>query len=67
MFSEPTIFPMNTEPEVAMLLPEVGLEEQVIKIRVGSESGKNAGVSEGNVHDEMLRDVQKVFVDGAIG
>ena len=35
VFSEPTIFPMDTVPQVAMLLPDVGLEEQVIKIRVG--------------------------------
>ena len=30
--SETTIFPMDTEPEVAMLSPTVGLEEEVIKI-----------------------------------
>ena len=30
VFSEPTIFSVDTEPEVSMLLPEVGLEEQVI-------------------------------------
>ena len=65
--SETTLFPMDNEPEVAMLLPEVGLEEQVIKIRVGSKSGKNAGVLEGKVHEEILRDVKEVFVEGAIG
>lgn len=37
--SEPTILSMDTEPEVVMLLPKVGLEEQVPHIRVGSESG----------------------------
>ena len=45
VFSEPT---MDTEPEVAKLLTEVVLEEQVIKIRVGSESGKTAGALEGS-------------------
>ena len=65
VFSEPTIFPVDTEPEVAMLLPEVGLEEQAIKIRVGLESGKTAGVLAGRVHDEILR--EEVFVDGATG
>ena len=59
---------MDTEPEVAMLLPEVGLKKKVIKIRVGSESGENAGVLVSRVHDELLRYVkEEVFVDGAIG
>ena len=30
VFCEPTILSMDTEPDVAMLLPEVGLEEQII-------------------------------------
>lgn len=40
--SAPTVLPMHTEPEVAMLLPEVGHAEQVIQIRVGSDSGTSA-------------------------
>ena len=38
--SEPTTMPVDTEPRVAMLLPEVGLEEQDIQIdwRLGQTS-----------------------------
>ena len=66
--SEPSILSTDTEPEVVMLLPEVGLEDHVLQIRVGSENGTNAGGFEGNAHDENVRDeIQEAFVDGEMG
>ena len=65
--SYPTILLMDTEPEVAVLLPKVGIEEAVIQFCVGSGSGMNAGVSEGRVHRKTAYDENKVFIDGAIG
>ena len=67
VLSEPTVLSMDTEPEVAMPLPEVKLEEQLIQIRVGSENGTNAGVLDGRVHNETAHDAEEMFVDGAIG
>ena len=51
-------------------MPEVRLEEQVvIQIRVGSESGTNAGALEGKVHYETAHDIQEevFFYDETIG
>ena len=51
-----------------MRSPEVGLEDHVIQVRVGSESGTNVGGFEGKAHDDTEHGVkEKVFVDGANG
>ena len=58
-----------TEPGLGMRPPEVGFEEHAIQVRIGSESGRNVGGLEGEVHDDIEPGGVKegVFVDGAIG
>ena len=48
---------------------EVRLEDHVIQVRVGLESGTNVGGLESKAHDDTEHDGAKeeVFVDGAIG
>ena len=45
--SEPINSLADIEPGVVMRSPEVGLEDHVIQVRVGSESGTNVGDLEG--------------------
>lgn len=42
-----------------MLLPAVGLEEEVVHIRAGEESGTNAEFVEGRVHDATAHDIKE--------
>ena len=50
--SEPIKSMTDTEPGVGMRSPEVGLEDHVIQVRVGSESGTNVGGLDGKAHDD---------------
>lgn len=50
--SEPTILLTNTDLEVAVLLPEVGIEDQVVQTRAESESDTKAGRLERKAHED---------------
>ena len=63
--SETNMLP-DTEPEVVMLSPEVGLDDQVIQIIVGPKKGTHTGGLDGKTHAETAQVVKEVFVDGAI-
>lgn len=68
--SEPMKSLTDTEPEVAMQSPRGSrLEDHVIQVRVGSESGLSIGGLGGKADDETEHDEvnKEVSVDGAIG
>ena len=60
---------IDTEPGVVLRPPEVGLEDHVIQVRVGSASGANERDLEGKAHGDIEQGgvQEKVFVDGANG
>ena len=58
-----------TKPGVVMRSPEVGLEDYVIQVRVGSASGANERGLEGKAHGDIEHGGvrENVLVDGANG